>query len=70
MLVGHISDLANNHDYLTFNGFGERALILRDNEGQLQAFHNVCRHRGARLLEGSGSNCPHGLVMPISRLDL
>ncbi|UNT00360.1 aromatic ring-hydroxylating dioxygenase subunit alpha [Streptomyces tubbatahanensis] len=31
-------------------------IVLRDDEGGLRAFHNVCRHRGARLLdEGRGS---------------
>ena len=25
-------------------------VVLRDDDGHLRAFHNVCRHRGARLL--------------------
>ena len=29
-------------------------LVLRDEEGTLRAFRNVCRHRGSRLLTGSG----------------
>ena len=29
-------------------------LVLRDDEGELRAFRNVCRHRGSRLLSGSG----------------
>jgi len=34
---------------------GDAALVLiRDAENRLRAFHNVCRHRGTRLLEGSG----------------
>lgn len=27
-------------------------LIVRDDDMQIRAFHNVCRHRGARLVEG------------------
>ncbi|MFI7241521.1 aromatic ring-hydroxylating oxygenase subunit alpha [Streptomyces qinglanensis] len=27
-------------------------LLVRDDEEKLRAFHNVCRHRGARLVEG------------------
>lgn len=64
MLAGHISELARPRDYITFDGFGERALIVKDNSGAVRAFHNVCRHRGARLLEGRGSNCPHALSCP------
>ena len=29
-------------------------LVLRDEDGELRAFRNVCRHRGSRLLSGSG----------------
>lgn len=64
MLAGHISEVARPRDYLTFDGFGERALVVRGNDGKLRAFHNVCRHRGARLLEGRGSDCPHALSCP------
>ena len=28
--------------------------MVRDNDGELHAFRNVCRHRGSRLLSGSG----------------
>jgi Rieske 2Fe-2S family protein len=35
---------------------GDRSLIvLRDRDGALRAFHNACRHRGARLVEGPGN---------------
>ena len=63
MLAGHISQVANPRDYLTFDGFGERALVVRDEEGELRAFHNVCRHRGARLLEDQGQ-CRHAITCP------
>ena len=29
-------------------------LVLRDHEGELRAFHNVCRHKAAELLSGEG----------------
>lgn len=35
---------------------GINALVVRDREGRLAAFHNVCRHRGAELCEaGAGT---------------
>ncbi len=36
-------------DYITVD-FGKHSiLIVRDDDNQVQAFHNVCRHRGSRL---------------------
>ena len=52
-------------DYSTFDLAGAPVIVLRDEEGVLRAFANTCRHRGTRLLEGSGNaariRCPfHG----------
>ncbi|MDE0309066.1 MAG: transcriptional regulator BetI [Acidiferrobacterales bacterium] len=63
MLVGHVSDMPEKGDYLTFEGFGERALIIRNKNGAINAFHNICRHRGSRILEGAG-RCPRALICP------
>lgn len=66
MLVGHVSEIANVGEYLTFEGFGERALVVRNKAGEINAFHNICRHRGSTILIGQGRcrqslNCPfHG----------
>ena len=45
---------------------GINALVVRDREGRLAAFHNVCRHRGAEICaEGAGTlerpllTCPY-----------
>jgi phenylpropionate dioxygenase-like ring-hydroxylating dioxygenase large terminal subunit len=38
-------------------------MVLRDRDGSIRGFHNVCRHRGARLLDGSG-NCPATITCP------
>ncbi len=58
MCAGHISELQTPNSYLTFDGFGERVLVVRNQDSELRAFHNVCRHRGAPLLEGKGDQCP------------
>ena len=36
-------------DYLVLEVLGESILLVRNREGQLHAFYNVCRHRGSRL---------------------
>ena len=64
LLVGHHSDIPNAGDYLTFDAVGERALIIRQNDNRIFAFHNVCRHRGAKVVEDATGNCPRALVCP------
>jgi len=38
-------------------------VVVRDSDGKLHGFHNICRHRGARLLDGHGQceriACPY-----------
>ena len=47
-------DVKSPGDYKCVDS-GDAAIVLnRDPNNRLQAFHNVCRHRGARLLEGTG----------------
>lgn len=64
LLVGHISDIPKQGDYLTFDAVGERALIIRSKNLDIQAFHNVCRHRGAKVVEAAQGNCPRALICP------
>ena len=53
--VGREDELPNPGDFLTYDGIGGPAMIIRNETGQINAFFNTCRHRGMRLLEGSGS---------------
>jgi len=36
-------------DFLTVDVLGESVLVVRDKDGALHAYYNVCRHRGCRL---------------------
>jgi len=64
MWVGHECDIPNAGDYLTFEAFNERVLIVRSKSGEVNAFHNVCRHRGGRLVIDDAGTCEHALVCP------
>jgi glycine betaine catabolism A len=49
-------DLPNSGSFVTATVGGESVIALRGRDGQLRAFFNVCRHRGARLcVEKTGS---------------
>ncbi len=53
------ADIAAPRDYLVWDKLEQSVVIVRLDDGSLSAWHNVCQHRGARLLEASGS-CPRG----------
>src|SRR5260370_40233315 len=42
-------DVPEAGDYMTVELGNDSILIVRDDDMQIRAFHNVCRHRGARL---------------------
>jgi phenylpropionate dioxygenase-like ring-hydroxylating dioxygenase large terminal subunit len=63
IFVGTEPEIPEAGDFLTVDIGTDSILILRDDDEQLRAFHNVCRHRGARLLDGSG-NCPSTITCP------
>ncbi len=64
LLACHISEIPEARDYRTFDALGERALLVRGDDDQVRAFHNVCRHRGAKLVDGAGGRCPRALTCP------
>lgn len=64
LLAGHLGDLPEPRDYLTFDALGERALVVRGDDNRVRAFHNVCRHRGAKLVEGARGRCRRALTCP------
>ncbi|MGR3679354.1 MAG: aromatic ring-hydroxylating oxygenase subunit alpha [Paracoccaceae bacterium] len=60
----HVSDIPDSGSYLCFDLFGERALILRDKDMEVRAFHNICRHRGSRLVAKDQGQCASALICP------
>lgn len=60
-VVCHESDIAGPGDYYLLEFLGESIAVVRGRDGALNAFHNVCRHRGARILDA-----PNGSVKSIA----
>jgi carnitine monooxygenase subunit len=50
-------------DYVEYRIFEKTIVIVRTATG-VNAFHNICRHRGMRLVEGSGNCKTQGFVCP------
>ena len=49
--AGHVSRLPEAGDFFVLDAYGENIIILRDQNGEICAFYNVCRHRGTRMCE-------------------
>jgi len=63
-VVCHVNDIRRAGDYQTLDMLGEKFLTLRGGDGTVRSFHNVCRHRAARIADGHSGNCGHRLVCP------
>ena len=42
-------EIKNPGDYITLAIGQDSLVVLRDRDGEVRAFHNVCRHRGSRI---------------------
>jgi len=57
-------DLPAAGSFVTKEIAGERILVVRDGAGTLRAFYNVCRHRGARLIDEASGQLRSGIACP------
>jgi phenylpropionate dioxygenase-like ring-hydroxylating dioxygenase large terminal subunit len=62
-VVCHESEIANPGEWRTLEYLGESVLVIRGDDNEVRAFANVCRHRGSRLVDGSGG-CAKVLTCP------
>ena len=61
--AGHSGDLAEPGSYFTARVGAVPLVVVRDRDGELRAFVNVCRHRGSEVMSGVGRcstlQCPY-----------
>lgn len=61
--VGVAAEIAEPRQFITYRVGEVPIVVLRDREGELRAFVNVCRHRGHEIAEGCGRRntlqCPY-----------
>jgi phenylpropionate dioxygenase-like ring-hydroxylating dioxygenase large terminal subunit len=48
-------DMPDPNDFVVYDNVGRSYLIVRQADGSVRAFYNVCRHRGRQLRSKSGS---------------
>ena len=60
----HLNDIPNPGDYHTLDFMGDPLVAVRGQDGAVKTFHNVCRHRAARLLDGGSGHCSGRIVCP------
>lgn len=63
-LVGHVADIPAAGDWFSVDLLNERGIVMRGADGVVRAFHNLCRHRGARVLDGAEGHCRGAIVCP------
>ena len=61
--VGPECDVPEPGDATVIDIAGSSLIMLRDDDGEVRVFHNVCRHRGARILD-AGTTVVSKLVCP------
>lgn len=63
LFTGLLSDIPDAGDYYIYSIGRESIVILRDDKLQVQAFYNVCQHRGNRLFT-STDGCVQQIACP------
>lgn len=62
-VVCHESEIAEPGEWRSLEYLGESVIVIRGDDREVRAFSNVCRHRGSRLVEGTGG-CARVLTCP------
>ncbi len=67
LIAGRAEEVENPGDYFTLKIGDEPIVVVKEKDGNIQAFSNVCRHRGVQVAWDSGNtkyfSCPyHGWV--------
>jgi phenylpropionate dioxygenase-like ring-hydroxylating dioxygenase large terminal subunit len=54
-IICRSSELPSTGDHVVWEGQGETIVVTRRRDGGVAGFHNVCMHRGARIVPESGT---------------
>jgi phenylpropionate dioxygenase-like ring-hydroxylating dioxygenase large terminal subunit len=62
-VVCHEREITSPGEWRSIEYLGESVIVIRGDDGAVRAFSNVCRHRGSRLVDGTGG-CAKVLTCP------
>lgn len=62
--VCHVSEIPNKGDFVVLDLLDQSVVVMRGDEGAIHAYHNVCQHRGTRLLDARRGNVRKLIVCP------
>ena len=62
--VCHESEIAGRGQYFRYELAGDSVILLRGEDGEVRALHNVCRHRGSAIVAEERGACKGRLVCP------
>lgn len=62
-IVCHEGEIGQAGEWRSIDFLGESVIVMRGDDGAVRAFHNVCRHRGSRLVDGE-AGCAKVLTCP------
>ncbi|MFD6286224.1 aromatic ring-hydroxylating dioxygenase subunit alpha [Streptomyces sp. NPDC060205] len=64
-IVAHVTQLASPGDYVADDLLGVPFLLVKQSDGEIRGFVDLCRHRGTRLVApGAGSAVAEGFTCP------
>jgi len=64
LFVAHSDSLRNPGDYVLLDQIPKPIIVLRSDSGEVRAFYNTCKHRGAALLAEATGNTGRRLTCP------
>jgi phenylpropionate dioxygenase-like ring-hydroxylating dioxygenase large terminal subunit len=62
-VVCHQSEIREPGEWRSIDYLGESVIVIRGDDAEVRAFSNVCRHRGSRIVDGTGG-CAKVLTCP------
>ena len=69
LYAAHESELPTPGSYKLCDIVGAPILLARDDDGEVRAFYNACRHRGAPVVRGTSGASPDARV-PVPLVEL
>ncbi len=62
-VVCHEGEISEPGEWRSIEYLGESVIVIRGDDREVRAFSNVCRHRGSRIVDGTGG-CAKVLTCP------